>query len=480
MPPRYYAAVACPACGTRFQTPVEQILDVRVSPDVKNRILSGSVNVAVCPSCGTGGALNLPFIYHDPEKEIALLYLPVEAGNSEVERQQAAGKLARQLMDGLPPEERKGYLFQPETFLTLENIVKRVLELEGVTAEDMAHNQKQREFLDTFMMASEEEWPQLFTENEAILDEGFFGLLQYTMQVVAMSGANGEDFQKIQNGYNYLVENTAIGQRLMKRSEVLRGFADNPDKTSFVDALVAAPDDDTVTVLVQSGISLMDYAFFQMLVQRMESAEDPVEKERLAELRRTILRVRDEIMEASQQVARNRAALLDKLLATEDPLRMARSYLSELDDALAMVLRSELTAARNRGDNETYEALQRVARVINQVTEENMPPEVTLARRLLTAPSEEQMREMLQNNRQLLQPSFFQFLDTLEATTREQGEPETAEQLAKIRVIAQQYMPPQPEAAPQAGAPSQAPSASPQAPPDSETRTPSGLIIAKH
>ena len=312
------------------------------------------------------------------------------------------------------------------------------------------------------------------------MDEGFFGLLQYTMQVVAMSGANGEDFQKIQNGYNYLVENTAIGQRLMKRSEVLRGFADNPDKTSFVDALVAAPDDDTVTVLVQSGISLMDYAFFQMLVQRMESAEDPVEKERLAELRRTILRVRDEIMEASQQVARNRAALLDKLLATEDPLRMARSYLSELDDALAMVLRSELTAARNRGDNETYEALQRVARVINQVTEENMPPEVTLARRLLTAPSEEQMREMLQNNRQLLQPSFFQFLDTLESTTREQGEPETAEQLAKIRVIAQQYMPPQPEAAPQAGAPSQAPSASPQAPPDSETRTPSGLIIAKH
>ena len=141
MPPRYYAAVNCPACGTRFQTPVEQILDVRVDPDVRNRMLGGGVNVAVCPSCGTGGSLNLPFVYHDPEKEVALLYLPVEVGNGEIERQQAAGRLTRQLMDGLPQEERKGYLFQPETFLTIENVVKRVLELEGVTEDDMARNQ---------------------------------------------------------------------------------------------------------------------------------------------------------------------------------------------------------------------------------------------------------------------------------------------------------------------------------------------------
>lgn len=480
MPPRYYATVSCPSCGTRFQTPVEQILDVRVDPEVRNRILSGRVNVAVCPSCGTAGMLNLPFIYHDPEKEVALLYLPVEVGNGEVERQQVAGRLTRQLMDSLPQEERRGYLFQPETFLTIENIVKRVLELEGVTDEDMARNQQQQAFLSTFMEAPEEEWPQLVAENEALMDEGFFGLLQYTMQVVAMSGESGGDFQKIQKSYDYLVENTAIGQRLAKRSEVLRGFADSPDKASFVEALVAAPDEDTVRVLLQSGASLMDYAFFQMLVQRIESAEDPVEKERLAELRRTILRIRDELMEANQQVARDRAALLEKLLSTEDPARMARSYFSELDDAFALVLRSEITAARNRGDSEALEALQRIARVIDQITEESMPPEVALARRLMMAPSEEQMRALLENSRQLLQLPFFQFLETLEATTREQGESETADQLARIRGIAQQYAPQQPETAPQAETPAQAPPAPPQAPPDSETRTPSGLIIAKH
>lgn len=477
MPPRYYATVNCPACGTRFQTPVEQILDVRVDPEVRNRMLGGGVNVAMCPSCGTGGALNLPFIYHDPEKEVALLYLPVEVGNGEVERQQAAGRLTRQLMDGLPQEERKGYLFQPETFLSIENVVKRVLELEGVTEADMARNQTQREFLDQFMTAEEVDWPQLVADNAELLDEAFFGLLQYTMQILAMSGAGGEDFDKIQRGYNFIVEETTIGKLLAKRSEVLRSFGENPDRDSLLTALLDAPDEDTITVLVQSGVSLMDYGFFQTLVQRMEAAEDPAEQQKLAELRRTILRIRDEIMEASQQVARDRAALLDKLLATEDPLRMARSYLSELDDALALVLRSEITAARNRGDDKAFEALQRIGQVINQVTEENLPPEVMLARRLLTAPSEAAMRELLQNNAPLLQPPFFQFLDSLTATTREQGEPETAEQLDKIRAIATEYAPqPAPEPQPDVPETPQAPPASP----DSETRTPSGLIIAKH
>lgn len=477
MPPRYYATVACPACGTRFQTPVEQILDVRVNPEVKNRMLSGSVNVAMCPACGNGGALNIPFIYHDPEKEIALLFLPFGVGNGEVERQKLAGQLTRQLMDAMPQEERKGYLFQPETFITIENIVKRVLELEGVTDEDMERSQQQREFLDKFLSALEEEWPALIEENEALLDENFFGLLQYTMQVITMSGASGGDFSKVEQGYTYLIENTTIGQLLTKRTEVIHAFADDPTQTSLLEALIAAPDEETVEVLVQSGLSLMDYAFFQQLVYRIEASEDPQEKAHLAQLRRQILEIRDALMEASEDVARSRAQLLEKLLNTEDPLKMARSYLSELDDTFALVLRSEMTAARNRGDKQSIEALQRIATVLNQVTEENMPPEIVLARRLMMATTDEQAHTILKNNQQMLQPQFFQFLEGIEANSREQGETQTADQLARIRALAQQYAP-QPEAA-EASPDASQPPTPPPAPPDDETRTASGLIIAK-
>lgn len=474
MPQRYYATVACPTCGTRFQTPIEQILDVRVDPEVKNRLLSGAVNVAMCPACGNGGALNIPFIYHDPEHEIALLFLPVGVGHGEVERQKFAGQLTRQLMDAMPQEERRGYLFQPETFLTMENVVKRVLELEGVTDEDMARSQEQREFLDKFLSALEEEWPQVVADNEGLLDENFFGLLQYTIQVIAMSGANGGDFSKVQKGYTYLVENTAIGQLLSKRTDAVRIFANDPTQATFIEALVAAPDEETVAVLVQSGLSIMDYSFFQQFVYRMEATEDPQEKAHLTNLRRQILEIRDTIMEASEDVARARATLLEKLINTEDPLKMARSHLSELDDTLMLVLRSEMTAARNRGDKQSLEAFQRIATVITQVTEENLPTEVILVRRLLIA-TDDQAHEILKNNRKLLGPQFFQFLDGAEATSQEQGETQTADQLAHIRALAQQYAPQQPE-------PSQTepqPPSPPQAPPEDETRTPSGLIIAK-
>jgi len=456
-------------------------LDVRVNPEVKNRLLSGSVNVALCPACGTGGMLNLPFIYHDPEKEVALLYLPAEIGNTEVQRQQAAGRLTRQLMDAMPQEERKGYLFQPEVFLTIENLIKRVLELEGVTEEDLARNQQQRVFLDKFLSALEEDWPQLIAENEALIDENFFGLLQYTMQIVAMAGTESGDYGRVQKAFDYLVENTAFGRRLNKRSEVLRTFADNPDQNSLLEAMIAAPDDETLMVLVQSGISLMNYTFFQLLVNRIESTEDPLEKARLVELRRKILEIRDTLAEASEDIARSRAELLEKLVNTEDPLKMARSYLSELDDTFALVLRSEMMAARNRGDKQRVEALQRIANVVSQVAEENMPGEVVLVRRLLMA-TDEQAQALLQNNQHLLHPQFFQFLEGLEATTREQGDTQTAEQLAHIRVLAQRYAPqaqaPQAEAEPQPPKPAQTPQ-TPPPPPPAENRTPSGLIIAK-
>ena len=75
MPQVMLARVTCPNCRNSFQTPVEQILDVRADPSTKIRVLNGLVNVAVCPHCGMRAALNLPFLYHDPDKELALVYI---------------------------------------------------------------------------------------------------------------------------------------------------------------------------------------------------------------------------------------------------------------------------------------------------------------------------------------------------------------------------------------------------------------------
>ncbi|MBN1250355.1 MAG: CpXC domain-containing protein [Anaerolineae bacterium] len=481
MPPRYLAAVTCPSCGTRFQTPVQQVLDVRADPDAASRVLSGGVNVAICPSCGTGGALNLPFVYHDPEKEIALLYLPIESGPTMVERQKVAGRLTRQVMDAMPPEERKGYLLQPETFISMDTLVKRVLELEGVSEEDLARSQSQREFVGALLQASQDQWPEMVAEKADLVDEGLFAFLEYVMQLTQASSQQVADTDNLEALHEYLVQETEVGQALAKRSEIVRSYAENPTRETLLDALIRASDqasdEDTIRLLVESGVSLMDYGFFQRLNARIEEASAD-EETALKQLRRKILDLRDHIVEAGEGAVRERATLLGKLLSTEDPARMANSHLSELDDLFFVVLGSQLQEAQQQGDQGMVEALQKVTSVVNQAMESTMPPEIALTRRLMAAPSDEALTKQLQAVRRALTPRYLQFLEAMEDSLREQGQDEAAERLAEIRAKAAQI-------APEAGQPSPEPPAVPEAEEepepvgDGEKRTPSGLIIAK-
>jgi hypothetical protein len=476
MPPRYMATVSCPSCGSRFQTPVEQILDVRADPAARNRIIGGSVNVAVCPSCGTGGALNIPFIYHDPDKEVALLFLPIESGPTEVERQAAAGRLARQLMDAMAPEERKGYLLTPETFIAMDTLVRRVLELEGITEDDMAEAQRQREFVVELLQAEQSAWPEMVTESMALIDEGAFAFLEYLMQMVA-SGQQIAEPEKLDALHEYLVNETEVGRTLAQRSEIFRAFAEAPTQASLLEALTRAPDDETVTLLVQSGISLMDYAFFQALVKCIDSAESPEEKAELQKLRRTILDLRDEMMKQSESEVRERTELLLKLIRSADPERLASSHLSELDETFFAVLGGQMREAQKQGATEAVQDIQRVATAVNRVLEGNMPPEVALARRLMAVP-EDQLDQQLQAMRQLLTPRFLEFLEAMGQSLVDQGQTEAAERMARVAIHARRLVPEAAESASQRSQPEEAAPAQ-RSGSDSETRTPSGLIIAK-
>ncbi len=485
MASNYYVAVTCPSCGTKFQTPVEQVLDVRVDPEAKNRLISGAVNMAVCPNCRVGGRLNVPFVYHDPEEEVALLYLPMEVGKTEVERQQIAGTLTRQLMDSMPMEERKGYLLQPETFINMETMVKRVLEIEGVTEEDLQRNQDQRAFLREMLEAPRESWDELVEEHKDLLDETFFGLMEYTLQLMAMSGPESAEFEKVRDVHDYLVEETELGRYLASRAEVLRDFSEDPNRDTLLEALLRAPDEDTQRMLIQAGLPLMDYAFFQKLLKRKEEAEDPEAAERIAKLRKKILDMRDQIMKASQELAEERMQLVEKLVATEDPVKMARSHLSELDEPFFFVLRSQMEAAQEQGDAAMVASLERVTHAVNQVMEATVPPEFALLRSLIVTPAEEERDQVLEQNVELLTPSFFQLLMMLEETSRERGDAEEAEELVKIRNQAARHAPEAAAEAAEIRAAAEQQGTSPPAgtseepPSGSETQTPSGLIIAK-
>ncbi len=470
MPTGYYASVTCPVCGTKFQVAVQQILDVRVDPTVTQRVLSGAVNVAICPACGTAGPLNLPFIYHDPAREAALLYLPAEVGRTEVERQRVAGRLTQQLMNALPPEERKGYLLQPETFISMESLIKRVLELEGVTEEELERSRRQRELLDELVRGDEERWGKVVQENDDLIDDNFLAFLRYIVQTAEAAQAPQAEQEKLRRLYSYLLEQTTWGRKAVLRSRAVSPYFEHPTRETLLQALMDAPDDETFAALVQSGLAMMDYWFFHILTERIAQTADAQEKEQLLALRQRILDAREAVEKRMQEAYVQRLALIGQLAHSRDMEKAVRSHLSEIDDLFLIVLDSEI-------EHTADPAIAELRQIIQKVLDEHAPPHIRLFNQLLGAQSEEEIEALLDQHRQLVTPDLLgEMVEALNALIESGQKGEAAAQIPRERlerllsVLRRRMV----SATSDTGTPS--PAASPSSP---EERTPSGLIIAR-
>lgn len=232
MAQRLMARVTCPNCRQTFGMPLEQILDVEMDPSAKPRLLAGQVNQAVCPSCGFASILEVPFIYHDPHKELALVYMPMAAGRTDMERQQAIGALSRAVMSTLPQEQRKSYLINPQVFLSYESLVNRVLEADGITPEMIQAQRDRADLLKRLLAASTtEERMAIIQENEAMLDESFFRILSLNLEQADAMGLT-DAFQRLMEVRALLLEQTTVGRKLAARSRALQALQAEPRERS--------------------------------------------------------------------------------------------------------------------------------------------------------------------------------------------------------------------------------------------------------
>lgn len=426
------ARVNCPSCGNPFQTPVEQVLDVGADPSAKVRVLNGLVNVAVCPTCGTRGALGLPFLYHDPDNELALVYMPLEAGRDDLERQQAIGRLTSAVIDSLPPEERKAYLLQPQVFLTLENMAKKILEADGITPEMIEEQKARAELLQHMLDApSEETLEAMIEEHDADVDARFLRLLGVNLEIAQAAG-QAADVQKLLALRNKLLELSAEGRKVRARSEMLETLRGEPTRDKLLELLIQAPDQPTRELLIVFGRPLLDYPFFQSLTSRIESAPDADERKRLTEMRKEILAIRDRLDEETRTLFVDRSAFLRDLLLSDDPETLARRRFQELDQAFFSVLTANLEEARAAGDEETVRALEEVWDLGLLLMEESLPPELRLFNRLMAAESQEEVDRLLQANRHLVTERLVGLMEEAEANLQEEESSEAVTHLALV------------------------------------------------
>jgi hypothetical protein len=438
--PNYQAVpVTCPNCQHRFVSPVLTIIDAGKDPEAKALFLSGQVNVAVCPQCGYAGMLNAPLVYHDPEKELLFTYVPPELDLPEPEREKIIGDLTSRLMSSLPPEQRKGYLLRPRSFLTLENMLQTVMEEEGITPEMLEAQHQKIDLIDRLLdTADEEQRKAIVSEAEEQIDYEFFEILTLHIQM-AQSQDQEQVAEELLALRQQLLEWTTEGRDLAAREEAIRELSTELTREELVDKLASAAiagKEAKIETMVAVARPLIDYLFYQELTARIEAAQqagNTQEATALRKLRETVLDLTAQLDAEMQEAAQESAELLETILESDDMEQAIRANLARIDDLFLSVLASNLEAAEREGRSRDMQLLRRVGDTLMKLIRESQPPVIQFINELLEADYPEGTRNLLEQRRDQLDERLLELMSAVSEDLARGGRETAAERLRQIR-----------------------------------------------
>lgn len=427
--------VRCPQCGAPLPAAVEQIVDPAHDPAAKSRLLSGTLNLLRCPACRYEGVLAAPLLYHDAEKELLLHHFPAELGLPKDEQERVLGQLLNQVINRLPAEKRKGYLLQPQAALTLQGLIDRVLEADGVTREQVEAQRARLRLLQDLLRTPPDQLEAWAREHDAALDSIFFQIASLTVQNTHEPQAR----EQLELRLERLMELTTAGRRMLAQENELRAAAESLQQAGeeltrerVLELILAAPNDDRVLALASLARPALDYTFFQQLTERIEAAAEDTEKKRLGALREMLLRLTQEIDQAQQARVAESAELLRSILAAPDLRQALQEALPQIDDLFLAVLEANLRAARDRQQTETAARLEQAATLLRQLLRESMPPGLQLAQKVLELESDDEARAALDAGRAQIDEHLLQALAGAALRMQEAGHPEQADRLRRL------------------------------------------------
>ncbi len=429
--------ITCPNCKQGYTAPVEQVFDAGEDPAAKLRILRGHFNQFTCPHCRFTTRVNAPLLYHDPDKSLLLTYVPMEMGLTASDQERIIGRMVQQVIQSLPAEKRKGYLLTPQSVLTLQGLVDRILDADGITAEVREAQRAKAALLQQLMTADEASLPELVTHNDAALDQTFFEMLTASAEMAAAEGDPAAAQQLIELRAR-LLELSSLGQQARGQAKLLddtarelEALGDKLTQAKFLDLVTASPNEDRVAALIALARPLADYGFFQKLSERLNRAQG-AERERLTQLRETVLRLTQEIDAAAEARLQQTTAVIREMLSATDPRPVIEKYLPLVDENFLAMLRANAEHAARSGRADVAERLQGLSDVILSVLAEAAPPEIRFINELLAADSLDTAQAMLKNRAAEITPAVVDMMRDLGAELRQNGQAEAAERLAQL------------------------------------------------
>lgn len=424
----------CPNCQTPLSVRIEQLIEAERDPGAKARLLSGSLNRVRCPTCGWDGLLAAPLVYHDPAKELLLTYMPLELGLPKAEQERIVGQLINEAIAHLPAERRKAYLLTPQAVLTHQSLVERVLEADGITREQLDEQRSRIRLLEDLLRTPDESLEAFVAEHDAELDDLFFQLASLSLQTARDSRAAQAAGQHLERA----LELSSYGKRIAARQAEIQAAAESlgriPEpvtREAVLDLLTQAPTEDRVSALATLARPVLDYAFFQTLSERIETAQGG-EKDRLTSLRARLLRITQEVDAAQEARVAAAGAALQALVRADDLDAAIRQALPAIDDLFMSVLAANLEAARQRNDAASLQALERVDRRLREIIRDSLPPSLRLAQEVVEEDDEEAARRRIDESPDSVDPEFLSTLLAMAGRLTEAGETEAAARLERL------------------------------------------------
>jgi hypothetical protein len=435
----------CPRCRQPVMADLEQLFDVTHDPEAKQRLLSGAVNTVNCPNCGYQGGLATPIVYHDNEKELLLTYFPPELAMAVNDQERLIGPYITQITNRLPPEKRKAYLLRPTSMFTFQSLVEKILAADGITKEMLQAQQARLQLLQRLASSGSEERATLAGENQELMDEAFFSLVS---QLVEVSLAQGDEQSARQLAalQQELLSMSPIGREMKAQAEdaqaaiqsLQEAAKDGLTREKLLDLIIAAESETRLTTLVSAARTGIDYEFYQILTNRIESASAD-QKQKLTDLREKLLQLTREIDEAMQAKLKEARNKLEELIGAPDIEKATREFLPEINDFFVEALKEELQIARQKGYLDRVDKMQKIVGVLQAASAP--PPEVQLIEKLLSVPDDEGVRQILQQNEAKITPEFLQLLNSVaEQSQTENQNPEISQRLRQVYRLAMRFV----------------------------------------
>jgi hypothetical protein len=397
MPPAR-TQVSCPNCRQPIVVEIQQLFDINEEPQAKELLLSGMANMIQCPHCQYNGRLATAVVYHDPEKELLLTNVPAELGLPRNEQEKLIGSLINRVMDRLPQERRKAYLLSPQTTLTYQAMIEKILEADGITKEMIEGQQKKLNLLQRLLTLSEDSLAEVAQQEDSQLDAEFFALLNSLVEGSVASG-DQETAKSFADLQEKLLPLTSFGQQMQAQiSEMelavqsLQEVGEGLTREKLLDIVIRAPNDNRVRSLVSLARQGMDYSFFQILTDRID-AVDGNEHSELIELREKLLQYTREVDQQVEARLAQARQLLSAILQSHNIQEATLENLSAIDQFFLQVLNAELDATSKAGDETKAAKLQQVLSVLEQAS--SPPPEVGFIQDLLDQPDDAAREKLL-------------------------------------------------------------------------------------